>query len=147
MTHVSTLRFGALRYDEPSGAKSSEVRISYFDPLTGEPCESKPKPRPAKAQPTLTALDRDRIKEAERKEAADIMKAMAERKKSKSEPKSRKGVRVGGRAARPVLVDGVRYETIGAAANVLGVSVQYAHKSISNGKTIIRGRTVAFAEG
>lgn len=38
--------FGAGPWDcEPASPGSGPVRVRYFDPLTGEPCDQKPMPR------------------------------------------------------------------------------------------------------
>lgn len=46
MTHKSSLRYGQMvTVDKGSGAKSGPVRVSYFDPATGNPLKAKPRPR------------------------------------------------------------------------------------------------------
>lgn len=50
MTHHSSLRYGGGRAfcDNGSCAKSGPVRVSYFDPATGEPLSERPKGRRGK---------------------------------------------------------------------------------------------------
>ena len=46
MTHKSDFAYGAPPLPEPhSGARSGEVRVRYFDPVTGRPCERRPAAR------------------------------------------------------------------------------------------------------
>lgn len=47
MTHYSSLRYGWGRAfcDNGSCARSGPVRVSYFDPATGNPLKAKPRPR------------------------------------------------------------------------------------------------------
>lgn len=48
MTHKSDFAYGARPLPEPhSGARSGEVRVRYFDPVTGRPCERRPATRTA----------------------------------------------------------------------------------------------------
>lgn len=50
MTHHSSLRYGGGRAfcDNGSCARSGPVRVSYFDPATGEPLSERPKGRRGK---------------------------------------------------------------------------------------------------
>lgn len=41
---LDRLKPPALAYDACGGREPSPVRVSYFDPRTGEPCEKKPRP-------------------------------------------------------------------------------------------------------
>ena len=48
MTHKSDFAYGAPPLPEPhSGARSGEVRVRYFDPVTGRPCKRRPATRTA----------------------------------------------------------------------------------------------------
>lgn len=104
--------------DAHSGATSGPVRVSYFDPRTGEPCATKPEPlhRPA---------DRE---EAKRKACGCVV------------------VRAN-RRGKPVLVDGVRYETIAAAARSIGVDKTSLGAAIRSGAVEYGGRSVRYADG
>lgn len=49
MTHHSSVRYGSYTFaDYGSCARSGPVRVSYFDPATGEPLDEKPKGRRGK---------------------------------------------------------------------------------------------------
>lgn len=104
--------------DAHSGAVSGPVRVSYFDPRTGEPCATKPEPlyRPA---------DRE---EAKRKACGCVV------------------VRAN-RRGKPVLVDGVRYETIAAAARSIGVDKTSLGAAIRSGAVEYGGHAVRYADG
>lgn len=142
MTHMSSYRYGAALLDQSSNGRSSEVRVSYFDPVTGEPCETKPKPLIKKAEPKKSAHERYAQRKADEAEAAEIMRNMRNRKARKPRTDA---VRQGGRK-RPVLVDGVRFESVTDAAAEIGTSDQYLGKVLLNGKSKIKGRSVSFAE-
>lgn len=103
--------------DAHSGAVSGPVRVSYFDPRTGEPCATKPEPlhRPA---------DRE---EAKRKACGCVV------------------VRAN-RRGKPVLVDGARYETIAAAARSIGVDKTSLGAALRSGAVEYGGRAVRYAD-
>lgn len=138
MTHSSTFRYGYLPHEVNCGAKSGEVRVSYFDPETGEPCETKPKPRPGK--PKTKNEERDIAIENARKRAEDIAKK-AERRKPE-EPANQAA-----RYRRAVLVDGVRFESVAAAADEVGTTPEWLGFSLRNSRETCKGRKVKFAEG
>lgn len=73
--------------DAHSGAVSGPVRVSYFDPRTGEPCDTKPEP----------LGEHDQAKRS--RERAGYRESLER-----------------GWKRRAVLVDGVEYESIAAAA-------------------------------
>lgn len=104
--------------DQGSGAVSGPVRVSYFDPRTGEPCDEKP-------EPLHTQADRE---EAKRKACGCVV------------------VRAN-RRGKPVLVDGVRYETIAAAARSIGVDKTSLGAAIRSGAVEYGGRAVRYADG
>lgn len=142
MTHHSSYRYGAALSEPPSTGRSSEVRVSYFDPVTGEPRATKPKPLDKKAEPKKSAYEKYVQRRAAEDEAAEIMRNMRNRKARKPRTDA---VRQGGRK-RPVLVDGVRFESVTDAAAEIGTSDQYLGKVLLNGKSKIKGRSVSFAE-
>lgn len=144
MTHTSSYRYGSfLSIAEPhSAGRSSEVRVSYFDPVTGKPCATKPKPLDKKAKPKQTAHERFAQRKQAEDEAAEIMRNMKKRRASRPKKPSESN---GGRK-RPVLVDGKPYESVIAAAKAIGTSEQYLGKVLLNGKSKIKGREVRFAE-
>ena len=137
MTHTSQVKYGRVPHELHSGAKSGEVRTRYFDPVTGEPCDTKPKPRAKKQQPTV--YERDAKLAQERKEATEIMQKMAERKK----PKAPKGTKENKRA---VLVDGVLFESVTVAAQEIGTTPQWLGHVLKSGVGTCKGRTIQFAE-
>ena len=94
MTHTSSFRYGPAHHDAHSDAKSGEVRVSYFDPATGE--RRKPEPRT-------------------------------------------------GERRRAVLVDGVRFESVVAAAEEVGVSPQALGAALRRGRETCRRRRIEFA--
>lgn len=130
------------------------VRVRYFDPLTGEPCDSKPKPR----KRPMEKLDA-RAREAELRnavrEARDIEDNMRKRvyrekyhrrQQELHEGKKRTGGHNGG-VKRPVLVDGVRYESVKAAAEACGASQCWLMQRLKGGAGTCKGHAVAFADG
>ena len=110
-------RFGrsALDYGV-DGAMSGPVKVSYFDPRTGKPCAKKPRP----------------LHSAEEREA---IRAAAE-----AAAKAR-----GGRPVRPVVVDGVVYESIAAAARAMGASPSTLGSALRKGAAEYSGHEVSFA--
>lgn len=124
-----------------SGARSSEVRVSYFDPLTGEPLDRKPKPRRARRK-ELTRAQRDAAYRAAVAEGEAIAEGMRQRRASQPrKPSGRGGYR------RAVLVDGIEYESVTAAAKAMGTSEQHLGKRLRAGAETVKGHAVAFAEG
>lgn len=140
MTHTSSYRYGAPMLEPAAECRrSSDVRVRYFDPVTGEPCEGKPKPL-RKQRQELTAEQKRLQREEAEAEAAEIMENMRKRKRGKNSFGSR------GKRNREVLVDGVLFESVALAAVEIGTSPQHLGKAISAGKEYVKGRRVAFAE-
>lgn len=106
-TMLDRLKSPPLAYDACGGREPSPVRVSYFDPRTGLPCDEKP------------------------------------------EPLRRDGVYFmgGSKNAKPVLVDGVRYASVTAAAKAVGCSAVTLRKYLRSGAASCRGHEVAYAEG
>lgn len=107
----------SLAYDSGSGACSGPVRLSYFDPRTGEPCDAKPEPLHGGGA-------------AKRGIGLDAVLSM-------SRPHN----------ARPTVVDGVRYASVRAAAKAVGCSAVTLRKYLRGGAASCRGHAVAYAEG
>lgn len=102
--------------DAHSGAVSGPVRVSYFDPRTGEPCDEKP-------EPLHTQADRE---EAKRKACGCVV------------------VRAN-RRGKAVRVDGVRYDSVAAAARSIGVNRSWMNKALRAGRGEYMGHEVAYA--
>ena len=107
---------GTLVMDACSGATSGPVRVSYFDPRTGEPCDSKPEPLSDRVQ-------------TRRSRELEGYRASLDR----------------GRRCRPVLVDGVLFESINAAARGIGVSRCGLGEALRMGRCEYKGMEVAYA--
>ena len=103
--------------DAHSGAVSGPVRVSYFDPRTGEPCATKPEP-----------LHGDQERRGREREG---YRESLER----------------GRKKRAVVVDGVEYESIAAAARAIGVDKTSLGAAMRSGAVEYGGRAVRYADG
>lgn len=109
--HSSSVPFRPWRPTPGSGARSSEVRVSYFDPETGEPLgERKRDPSPRRRTKRGLVLETEF-------------------------------------AAKPVVVDGVRYASINEAAKAAGGSRSALGKALARGDAEYRGHSVAYAPG
>ena len=99
---------------EPASPGSGPVRVRYFDPLTGEPCEEKPAPR---------------------------SKQLAAR--GKAAPKrSKKDWRWKAHGHRRCVVDDVEYESIAAAARAVGINSNSLGKALRDGLAVYRGHFI-----
>lgn len=109
-------RFGrsALDYGV-DGAMSGPVKVSYFDPRTGEPCSEKPAP----------------------------LRSYEERERRRAEAKA--AAKAGRPAARPVIVDGVVYGSIHSAALAIGASSSSFGAALRRGAVEYSGHAVGFA--
>ena len=129
----------------------SPVRTSFFDPRTGEPCESRPKPfRREKGRETAEERNAAIAKrEWDEKEAREISEAMRRRAGLKPDgarwPSRRAGGRNGGRP-RPVVVDGRLFPSVAAAAEEVGLTAQHLGRRLRGGPCTVNGRRAAFAE-
>lgn len=124
---------------EPRDSVVRPVRVSYFDPRTGEPCDGKPEPlkrerRRATAEERNAAI---RKRESDEREAREIAHKMALRRVGT-------GGHNGGQK-RPVIVDGIRYESVAAASIAVGVSSQYLGSRLRRGATECKGCAIEFA--
>ena len=102
--------------DAHSGAVSGPVRVSYFDPRTGEPCATKPEP-----------LHGDQERRGREREG---YRESLER----------------GRKKRAVVVDGVLYESISAAAGAIGCDKGGLGAKLRAGGSSHIGHSVGFAD-
>lgn len=107
--------FGAGPWDcEPASPGSGPVRVRYFDPLTGEPCEEKPVPRSEQ----LAA-------------------------RGKAAPKrAKKDWRWKAHGHRRCVVDEVEYESIAAAARAVGINNNSLGKALRDGLAVYRGHFI-----
>lgn len=108
--------YGRVVRDRGSGATSGPVRVSYFDPRTGEPCDAKPEPLRGR-------------RTAKRGIGLDKVLSMSR-----------------GANAKPTVVDGVRYASVSAAAKAVGCTAQTLRKYLKSGAASCRGHAVAYAE-
>ena len=142
MTHTSKFRYGSAIVDPPSAGRSSELRVSYFDPATGEPCEEKPKPLKRKHADALTTQQAVEKRQRDEAEAAQIMADMKARNRRRK-PLCGKFPHKNGRS---VMVDGVVYPSINAAGRAVGVDGQYLGKRLREGRRTVSGHDVRFVE-
>lgn len=146
MTHLSSFRYNPSVLDRPEeGGRSSEVRVRYFDPATGEPRGEKPEPLARRAEKEPGPHERDERRRAAEAEAAEIAEAMRRRRRAAGGGGSRTGGAVGGRK-RPVLVDGALFESVAAAAAEVGTTPQNLGRALLDGRGSVKGRAVRFAE-
>ena len=144
MTHLSSFRYGESLKEPPTERRGcSEVRVSYFDPRTGKPCDEKPKPLRIQREPKQTAQERVTERIEQEREAAEIAANMKARREKERRKKPVNGF---GRSGRPVLVDGALFPSVTAAANEVGVDAAYLGKQLRAGAKQVHGRTVEFAE-
>lgn len=99
---------------EPASPGSGPVRVRYFDPLTGEPCEEKPVPRS--------------------KQLAARGKAAPKRAKKDWKWKAH--------GHRRCIVDEVEYESIAAAARAVGINNNSLGKALRDGLAVYRGHLI-----
>lgn len=154
MTHSSGYRYSEHAPEASSGARSSEVRVRYFDPMTGEPCDKKPTPLSKQKKHMESVRERDAKQRKAEQEAAESMRRMAERKKAeqaerkrKAEPKPvpvpRNGKRDG--RANPVLVDGVLFESATEAAKSISANLSHFCAVLRSGGGRCKGHRIEFA--
>ena len=145
MTHTSIYRekYNTLLDSGKSYAKSSPVRVSYFDPRTGEPCDTKPQPLTKAEKSKKSNIERYNERIEAENEAAEIMRNMERRKKKKRKETARKNACSCG---RPVMVDGVRFESIKAASREIGTDPKWLRQVLKGGIGKCKGRTVELVE-
>lgn len=105
---------GGCRNCEPASPGSGPVRVRYFDPLTGEPCEEKPVPRS--------------------KQIAARGKPVPARAKKDWKWKAH--------GHKRCMVDGVEYESIAAAARAFDINNNSLGKALRDGLTAYRGHLI-----
>ena len=99
---------------EPASPGSGPVRVRYFDPLTGEPCDEKPVPR---------------------------SKQLSARGKMVSK-RAKREWRWHTHGHRRCIVDGVEYESIAAAARAADINRNSLGKALRDGLTVYRGHFI-----
>ena len=136
---------------EPHDSMVRPVRVSYFDPRTGEPLDHRPEPL-RREQRRETVEERNAAiakRERDEKEAREISEAMRRRAGLKPDgapwPGRRAGGRNGGRP-RPVVVDGRLFPSVSAAAEEVGLTAQHLGTRLRGGPCTVKGRRAAFAE-
>lgn len=128
------------------------VRVRYFDPETGEPCDSKPEPR-KRERKALDVRAREAGMRAAVKEAREIEDNMRKRAYREKYHRRQQELRDGkrhtgghnGGVKRPVLVDDVLYESVKAAAEACGASDSWLIQRLKSGCGTCKGHAVAFA--
>ena len=141
------------KLENPPESLNGPVLVSYFDPLTGEPCDTKPEPRPRRSAESDPEARNAAMRERERAvdEARELQAAMDRRKQRaryERQKPARNGGHTGGRnggVKRPVLVDGVLYESVTAAAEACGASDGWLAQRLKGGCGTCKGHAVAFA--
>lgn len=134
--HTSSMRYGPVL----GGARdrtlpSSEVRVRYFDPRTGEPCDEKPEPLGTDGIAERIAA-RDAWAEGDGLHRAAVDEAAA----------AARTARKGGRRPRPVVVDGVTHPSVNAAARAMGCAPSHLSKKLNAGMREHMGRSVRYEE-
>lgn len=99
---------------EPASQGSCPVRVRYFDPLTGEPCDQKPVPRSEQLAARGKAAPKRAKKEWKRK----------------------------AHGHRRCIVDEVEYESIAAAARAVGLNNNSLGKALRDGLAVYRGHLI-----
>ena len=99
---------------EPASPGSGPVRVRYFDPLTGEPCDQKPAPRS--------------------KQLAARGKPVPARAKKDWKWKAH--------GHRRCVVDEVEYESIAAAARAVGINKNSLGSALRDGLAVYRGHCI-----
>lgn len=147
--HTSSMRYGPVL----GGARdrilpSSEVRVSYFDPTTGEPLDRKPTIERKSSEIEERVRNRDAwaARDAEHRAAVEdadrIMREARERRSSKARAAARRG----GRRPKPVVVDGVTHPSVNAAARAMGCAPSHLSKKLNAGMREHMGRSVRYEE-
>lgn len=128
---------------EPHDSMVRPVRTRFFDPRTGEPCDSRPEPlRCEKGRETAEERNAEIAKrERDEKEAREISDAMRRRAGLKPDgvrwPSRRAGGRNGGRP-RPVVVDGRLFPSVAAAAEEVGLTAQHLGSRLRGGPCTVK---------
>lgn len=136
---------------EPHDSMVRPVRVSYFDPRTGEPCDSKPEPlrreqRRETVEERNAAIAKRERDEMEAREISDAMRKRAGLKPDGARRPSRSAVGRNGGRPRPVVVDGRLFPSVAAAAEDVGLTAQHLGSRLRGGPCTVKGRRAAFAE-
>ena len=124
--HSTTFRYGGAAMQRehvgswPEGM-SPEVRVRYFDPATGEPCDEKQVP----------AKRAKRRMEDQGKRAASLARA---REKTIE------------RRGQPVIVDGEEHPSVNSAAKAVGCAGSTLANKLRDGATEYRGHAIRFKD-
>lgn len=141
MTHTSKVKFGArsAASEFTSGACSGPVKVSYFDPATGKPCASKPKPLERREQSGGEQKQHGGTRETGGRSAATVR---PRRKARESRYRPRRN-ELGGRAnAKPVYVDGKLYLSVREAAEAVGGNTANLATALRKGAAKYKGHDV-----
>lgn len=114
------VRGGRVRSGYPDGM-SPKVRVRYFDPATGEPCDEKPVP-PKRAK--------------RRTEDKAMLKASIARARAKTIE----------RRGQPVIGDGVEHPGVNSAAKAVGCAGSTLANKLRDGATEYRGHAIRFKD-
>ena len=113
-------RGGRVRSGYPDGM-SPKVRVRYFDPATGEPCDEKPVP----------AKRAKKRMEDQEKRAASLARARA------------KTIEMRG---QPDIVDGAEHPSVNSAAKAVGCAGSTLANKLRDGATEYRGHAIRFKD-
>lgn len=121
------------------------VRVSYFDPRTGEPCATKPKPLRRGAAPDREIARKD--KEAKRimdeREGQEIAENMRKRRSKERKSRADGGK---GRPGRRTMVDGAVYPSVREAAESIGAAMSTVAEKCRNGGGKVKGHDVRYVD-
>lgn len=166
--HQSNYRLNAIIPDEPSGARSSDVKITYFDPKTGDMLAKPPKYVKANARWT-TPMRRHSKKQSALNYAVVVdgrkypSIGVAERALGMKPGRLSYALRNGKTTykghtiaydgtdkhlrSRVVIVDGKEYPSITAAAKDNDISSGWLSIALLNGNDTCKGHQIAYKEG
>ena len=126
--------------------KSGRIHREPTKVSTSEPTRSASEVRVGRVEPTaLKPTQRMTARERHQKRSRDIAEA-AEIAANMKARKAEKGVGRGGRKKRPVLVDGVWFESVTAASVEIGTSAQCLGNMLRGGAKTCKGRRIEFAK-
>ena len=119
-----------------TGYTPPPVVVSYFDPRTGEPCDSKPEPLHGAGSGARRMGKKAKYDEARKRAgASSAARAAAKRKRPDG----------AGSSPKPVMLDGVRYASMRAAAAAAGGTQRGLSHALNGGAKAYKGHEVAWA--
>ena len=121
------------------------VRVSYFDPRTGEPCATKPKPLRRGAAPDheRSRKEREAKRIRDEEEGFEIAECMRKRRNRES----RSGMSGGkGRPGRRTMADGVVYPSVREAAEGIGAAMSTVANKCREGGGKVKGHDVRYVD-